>query len=51
MNIDEIKKAMEELSKIAQRVGGALYQNKEGQSDSGASPDKSEPSKEEIPKV
>ena len=38
-NIDEIKKASEELSKIAQRVGGALY--------SASSADKQEPPKEE----
>jgi len=30
-NVDEIKKTSEELSKVAQRVGGALYQQQQSQ--------------------
>lgn len=49
-SVDEIKKATEELSKVAQRVGGALYQAGQTQSQSASAPEASA-DKEEPPKV
>lgn len=45
-SVDEIKRATEELSKVAQRIGGALYQSQQQQM-----PPQEEAPKEEPPKV
>lgn len=47
-NLEEIKKATEELSKVAQRVGGALYAQGKPSGETPASPNRGEPASAEA---